>query len=54
MKPSDLFGIIVRTMGVVLLVFAAWYLLYGILEAIGIVPEDIPQEMEMYFGSGIG
>ena len=54
MKPSDVFGIIVRTIGVLMLVSAGSYFLFGLAEAVGIVMEDSPQEMKAYFVGGSG
>ena len=45
MKPRDIFGIIVRTFGVILVVYSLWYLLYGLLQLIGCEQEQKPGEL---------
>jgi hypothetical protein len=54
MKPSDVFGIVVRTIGVFVLLWGCWHLIYGIAEAIGIVAEEQRGEMIAYLITGIG
>ena len=40
MKPRDVFGIIVRTAGLSLTIYALWYLAYGIAMMAGLPEED--------------
>ena len=54
MKPGDIFGIIVRTIGICLLLCALWYLLFGIIEGLSIVAEERPGDARAYLASGIG
>ncbi len=49
MKPDDIFGIIVRTIGVLLLLLGLWYLTFGLAEAIGIVAGETPDEAKLLF-----
>ena len=51
MTPSKIFGIIVRTFGLSLLIYAIWYLVYGIATIAGL-PEDQPGYMIGYFLTG--
>ncbi|HWW01345.1 MAG TPA: hypothetical protein VNZ64_16735 [Candidatus Acidoferrum sp.] len=53
MKPWDIFGVVVRLLGVGLFLFAAWYLLYGVEDALGLSSQNTPREMRFYFGFGI-
>jgi hypothetical protein len=53
MKASDLFGVVVRTFGVSSVIYGVWYLLYGILEGVGLIPENQLGEIKMYFASGV-
>ena len=53
MKPSEIFGIIIRTMGVCLWILAFWYLLYGVVEFGGWIPEDRPGDTLAMFISGL-
>jgi hypothetical protein len=52
MKPSQVFGIIVRTFGLLLTVYSMWYLAYGIATTLGL-PEDAPGYEESYYLSGL-
>lgn len=54
MNPRDIFGLIVRTIGVCLLLFALWYLLFGIAEGLSIVAEERPGDARAFFFVGIG
>ena len=51
MTPKDIFGIIVRTFGLSLLIYAIWYLAYGVATVAGL-PEDEPGYMIGYFITG--
>ncbi len=51
MKARDIFGIIVRTFGLSMTLYAAWYLIYGLATIAGL-PEDAEGEMAAYFISG--
>jgi hypothetical protein len=53
MKPSDLFGVIIRTIGLLAVIQGAWYLVYGFLQSAGTLPETEPSEAAMYFASGL-
>jgi hypothetical protein len=53
MKPTDLFGVIVRTIGMLLLINGVWYLVYGLLEGAGAIPESQPEGATLYFASGL-
>ena len=48
MKARDIFGIIIRTLGVFLLLYGLWYQAYAIAEACGLL-QDSPGEMAAYF-----
>ena len=52
MKARDIFGIVIRTLGVFILLFGLWYLVYAIAGACG-APEDSPGEIAAYFTAGI-
>lgn len=49
MKPSDIFGIIVRTIGVLLLLYGLWYLVFAVAEVLGIVAAETPDEAKLLF-----
>lgn len=53
MKARDIFGIVIRTLGVFILLHGLWYLVYAIAEACRILSEDSPGEMVSYFTAGI-
>jgi hypothetical protein len=53
MKPSDLFGVIVRTIGLFSVFYGAWYLIYALLYQADILSTDYPDEIKAYFASGI-
>jgi len=53
MKPSQVFGIIIRTIGLSLLVYSVWYLVYGIATVAGGFPETHVGYKAAYFLSGI-
>ena len=40
MKASDVFGVVVRTIGFCLLLIAPWYVIYGFVELGGWIPEE--------------
>lgn len=48
MKPSDLFGVIVRTFGLCVLVWSLWYFVSGLGPAIGFGAEERAGD-NMYF-----
>ena len=52
MKPEDWFGIILRAFGLMLSVYAAWFLVYAIAEFAG-MPEATPGERIQYLVSGL-
>ena len=52
MNAKDVFGVVVRTAGLFLLVYGLWYLLYGVAQATGISP--ITHSTVNYFLSGWG
>lgn len=52
MKARDIFGIVIRLLGVVLLLYGLWYLAYAIAELCGL-PQDSPGEMAAYFTAGV-
>jgi len=52
MKPSDIFGLIVRTLGVCLFLWSIWYFVFGLAEAVGLVT-DTPGEKTSYFVTGV-
>ena len=51
MKPRNIFGIIVRTFGLSLFIYAVWYLVYGLATLAGL-PEDSPGHMIGCFVTG--
>lgn len=51
MTPCDIFGIIVRTFGLSLVIYAIWYLVYGIATMAGL-PEEAPGYGVAFFISG--
>lgn len=54
MKPNELFGVIVRTIGLLAVIQGAcWYLVYGFLLGAGTIPETEPDEATMYIASGM-
>jgi hypothetical protein len=52
MKPSDMFGIVIRSFGLCLVLYAVWYLVYGVATSCGL-PEDAPGYGISYYISGI-
>jgi len=54
MKPSDIFGVVVRTIGLCLMLYALWYLLFAVAEVGGILAEQSPGEERVYFLNGLG
>lgn len=52
MKARDVFGIVIRSIGIVILILGVWYLAFGVAQACG-VPQDTPGEMANYFVSGL-
>lgn len=53
MKASDLFGVIVRTIGLLAVINGAWYLVFGFLDGAGAIAETTPGESKTYFASGV-
>jgi hypothetical protein len=51
MKPQDIFGIIVRTLGLSLLFYALWYLAYGLASVAGYEAGDA-SDLRAYFLTG--
>ena len=51
MEPRDIFGIIIRTFGLSLFIYAIWYLVYGVATIVGL-PEDSPGYLISYFITG--
>lgn len=51
MTPRDIFGIVVRTFGLSLFIYAIWYLAYGVATVAGL-PEEGPGYMIGYFITG--
>jgi len=52
MKPRKLFGVVLRTAGVMLLAYALWFLSYGVAQFLGL-PEEAPMERVHYLISGL-
>ena len=50
MSPTKVFGIIVRTVGLSLLVYAIWYIVYGVAAVLGM--QTSPDYKIGYFLSG--
>jgi hypothetical protein len=50
MSPAKVFGIIVRTVGLFLLVYAIWYIIYGVAAVLGL--QTPPNYKIGYFLSG--
>jgi hypothetical protein len=53
MKPSDLFGVIVRTIGLLAIIQGVWYSVYAFLQGAGVLSETEVDETKMYLASGI-
>jgi len=53
MKPSDVFGIIVRTVGLMLIINGAWYLAYGLFQNADALTGSPAAETKAYFASGV-
>ncbi len=51
MKPTELFGVVVRTSGLYLVLSGAMYLIYGFLATTEILPAT--REARSYFMSGV-
>ena len=51
MKPKDIFGIIVRVIGLVLLIYAIWFLIYGFATIMGYSEVNVGYKVS-YFISG--
>lgn len=49
MKPDDIFGIVVRTIGVLLLLYGLWYLTFALAESMGIVAGQTRDEAKLLF-----
>lgn len=49
MKPDDIFGIVVRTIGVLLLIWGLWHLTFALAESMGIVAGETPDEAKLLF-----
>ena len=52
MKARDIFGIVIRTVGVVLLLFGFWYLQFAVAHAFGL-PQERSDDMVSYFMMGV-
>ena len=53
MKGQELFGVVVRSAGLYLVISGAWYLIYGFLHSAGTLVETQLGEDKLYFASGI-
>jgi len=53
MKPSDIFGIIVRTTGLVSAFNGVWYLAYGVSQGADVLTGAPSEETKAYFISGV-
>jgi hypothetical protein len=53
MKADELFGVVVRTIGLLCVINGAWYLIYGFLQSAGTFGPSLEDETAMYFASGI-
>lgn len=51
MSPVEIFGIVVRTYGLSMSIYAIWYLVYGVATSMGL-PEDAPGYGTSYYISG--
>ncbi len=51
MNPKDIFGVVIRSFGLSLLVYSLWYLAYGVAITVGL-PERMPGYRTGYFISG--
>ena len=51
MNPKDTFGIVIRSFGLLLLIYSLWYLAYGVATTVG-MPERLPGYRTGYFISG--
>jgi hypothetical protein len=52
MKARDIFGLVIRLVGLALLLYGLWYLTYAIADALG-MHQETPGEMAAYFTVGI-
>ena len=53
MKGQDLFGLILRVLGLLLLIYGLWYLWYAAGQAFGGYPRDRDDEAKIYLASGL-
>ena len=53
MAPKDIFGIIVRTIGLCLSLYAIWYLAFAVAVGSSILAEEKPGDARAYLISGI-
>ena len=53
MKPQDVFGVVIRTAGLLLFLFAGWYLVYALSVLIGVEKASDTDEMRAYFFDGV-
>ena len=52
MSPAKIFGIVVRSLGLCLLVYSVWYLLYGIATIAGLQGEAAKYRIEFFISGG--
>ena len=53
MKPSDVFGIIVRTVGLFAMINGAWYLVFALSQQTDVLTGRPAEETKAYFVSGV-
>lgn len=53
MKPSDLFGVAVRSVGLVIGLYGVWYCIYVLFIKVGAIQEDPLEDLEMYLAYGV-
>jgi hypothetical protein len=53
LRAAEIFGIVIRVLGVGIFLYAGWYLIYGLEDAIGVSRQESVGEMRSYFAFGI-
>jgi hypothetical protein len=52
MRPNDIFGLIVRTIGLFILLYGVWMFTYGFVQRFGLLPESEHAEARTYLIAG--
>ena len=53
MKPHDVFGILVRMVGLALFLFGGWYIVFALSVLVGVEKASNTDEMSAYFFDGV-